>query len=553
MVTSFVLLALAGLSQAAPYLERRRTTIATSTTSANYFQISPEVFAGPTATGTAPFLAETNPAPFPASGNATSTASYQAPNPLETAEPITGNVNNSNIFQLMGNLSPYFPNPSGFGINEIGLPAGANISLVNMLSRHGSRYPTTNSSQQKLGASIKNATSMGAKFTGQLSFLNSWSYNLGAEILVPKGRQELFDSGILHYYQYAQLYNYNATIVARTTTEDRMLKSAENFLAGFVGLEWATNPLVKLEPILEGTGFNDSLAGYDNCNNSNLPVSSGGSNASTIWEGIYLTNATARLQAMTTAFNWTTSQVYAAQGLCPYETIAFGFSEFCQLFTYQEWQGFEYSIDLQFYGGDMFGSPTGRAVGIGYVQEVLGRLQNHTITMPVTQDNITLDNNTISFPLNQTLYFDFSHDTNIASILTAFGLTQFAQFLPATGPPANQQMIVSHMEPFGARLDVEIIDAPMPVSASRTNATNAYSCTNGTATQYIHFLLNQRTIPLGVSYPNCGNRTDGWCELSTFLGNAQSLLAAAQYNYSCNGNYPAVPYGTITNGVPQSS
>ena len=151
-----------------------------------------------------------------------------------------------------------------------------------------------------------------------------------------------------------------------------MLKSAENFLAAFVGLDWATNPLVKLEPIIEGTGFNNSLAGYDNCNNSNLPVSSGGSNASTIWEGIYLANATTRLQAMTTGFNWTTSQVYAAQGLCPYETVAFGFSEFCQLFTYQEWQGFEYSIDLQFYGGDMFGSPTGRAVGIGYVQEVLG-------------------------------------------------------------------------------------------------------------------------------------------------------------------------------------
>jgi hypothetical protein len=151
-----------------------------------------------------------------------------------------------------------------------------------------------------------------------------------------------------------------------------MLKSGEYFLAGFVGLEWPTNPLVKLEPIIEGTGFNNSLAGYDNCNNSNLAYSTGGSNASVIWENIYLANATARLNSMSKGFNWTVAQVYAAQALCPYETVAFGYSSFCSLYTYEEWQGFEYSIDLQFAGNDMFQSPTGRAVGIGYVQEVLG-------------------------------------------------------------------------------------------------------------------------------------------------------------------------------------
>ena len=360
----------------------------------------------------------------------------------------------------------------------------------------------------------------------------------------------LFDSGILHYYQYAQLYNYNATIVVRTTTEDRMLKSAENFLAGFVGLEWETNPLVKLEPVIETNGFNNSLAGYYNCNNSNLAVSAGGSNASILWENIYLANATARFNSMSKGFNWTVSQVYAAQGLCPYETVAFGYSSFCELFTFQEWEGFEYSIDLSFAGGYGFQSPTGRAVGIGYVQEVLGRLQGHLITTANTQDNITVDGMNQTFPLNQTLYFDFSHDTNIASILTAFGLTQFDQFLPTTGPPANQQMIVSHMEPFGARLDIEIIDAPHPVSAFRSNQTNAY-VPNGAPTKYIHFLLNQRTIPLGVSYPPCGIRTDGWCELNTFLNAAQGLLAAADYDYSCNGNYAAVPYGSVTNGAPQ--
>lgn len=29
-----------------------------------------------------------------------------------------------------------------------------------------------------------------ANFTGELSFLNAWTYQLGAEILVPVGKQE---------------------------------------------------------------------------------------------------------------------------------------------------------------------------------------------------------------------------------------------------------------------------------------------------------------------------------------------------------------------------
>lgn len=92
-----------------------------------------------------------------------------------------------------------------------------------MLSRHGSRYPTSGLNVQIFAQRIADAA---GKFTasGALSFLNDWKYELGAEILVPKGRQELFDSGVLHYYQYGRLYNPNSRIIARTTTQDRMLK-----------------------------------------------------------------------------------------------------------------------------------------------------------------------------------------------------------------------------------------------------------------------------------------------------------------------------------------
>lgn len=92
-----------------------------------------------------------------------------------------------------------------------------------MLSRHGSRYPTSGANVEGLGIKVANLTGK-FKATGPLSFLNEWKYELGAEILVPRGRQELFDSGILHYYQYGQLYNPNSQLIVRTTTQDRMLK-----------------------------------------------------------------------------------------------------------------------------------------------------------------------------------------------------------------------------------------------------------------------------------------------------------------------------------------
>lgn len=173
-----------------------------------------------------------------------------------------------------------------------------------------------------------------------------------------------------------------------------------------------------------------------------------------------------------------------------------------------------------------------------------------------TQDNTTLDEMPLTFLLNQTLYFDFSHDTNIMSVLTAFGLTQFAPELPPTGPSANQQLIVSHLEPFGARLVIEIIKAPQPLSSKRPtspNATMSDYYEKGGPTTYVHFQQNQRTIPLGKSYSQCGMRDDGWCEATAFIGVLEQQLAKARYNFSCNGNYPAVPYGTVTDGAPVQS
>ena len=94
---------------------------------------------------------------------------------------------------MHGQLSHYFPNPIGFGVDEYSLPENASIVQLNMLSRHGSRYPTTGAGATLLAAKIQNFTNgtLGTvTFEGELSFLNTWKYFLGNEILVPVGKQE---------------------------------------------------------------------------------------------------------------------------------------------------------------------------------------------------------------------------------------------------------------------------------------------------------------------------------------------------------------------------
>lgn len=153
-----------------------------------YFQTSPQLWAGPTATGRPAFMAQTR-ALDP-------TATFVPNLPLQTAIPIEGQKEgDKSIFQLMGFLSPYSPSP-GWGVDEYTLPDGAEIVQVQMLSRHGSRYPTTGTGSEVYTFGQKIANHAG-KFTmqGPLAFLHDWEYGLGYEILVPKGREELYQSG----------------------------------------------------------------------------------------------------------------------------------------------------------------------------------------------------------------------------------------------------------------------------------------------------------------------------------------------------------------------
>jgi hypothetical protein len=114
---------------------------------------------------------------------------------------------------------------------------------------------------------------------------------------------------------------------------------------------------------IEEAGYNSTLAPYDVCPNSNNQIGGFGSTQARKWAEIYLVEAQSRLNQYLTGFELNSTSLIAMQQLCAYEvcvhnlwklvplilnycaqTVSLGFSAFCDLFTAEEWQGFEYFL-----------------------------------------------------------------------------------------------------------------------------------------------------------------------------------------------------------------
>jgi hypothetical protein len=202
-------------------------------------------------------------------------------------------------------LAPWYSVSSAdYGLPDASplVPDGCNVVQVHLLYRHGARYPTTGAAPSTFAQKLLNATKAGGfSTTGELGFLSQWTYKLGAELLTPFGRSQNFQLGVSYRQLYGELLN-NFTAqgtlpVFRTESQDRMVKTANNFAAGFFGVpEYLSE--VNIEILVETPGLNNSGAPYEVCTNSN--VASRGSIGTTVANAFAVNafNATiARLQS----------------------------------------------------------------------------------------------------------------------------------------------------------------------------------------------------------------------------------------------------------------
>lgn len=264
--------------------------------------------------------------------------------------------------------------------------------------------------------------------TPDFAFLRNFTYTLGQDNLTHFGQQELFNSGIKFFARYGSLDNASAPFM-RASGSPRVIESAHNFTQGFNYAARAggvNSNLISDDAILvisEGATSNNTLH-VENCNAINAaPLNTTGDVADLTWTKIFAPPITARLNANLPGANLTDNDTASLMDFCPFETVASpngAISPFCHLFTDDEWISYAFQQDLDKFFNDGAGNKLGPTQGVGFVNELLARITNTTVT-DHTSTNSTLDSSYSTFPLGLPLYADFSHDTQITSILFAMG------------------------------------------------------------------------------------------------------------------------------------
>jgi len=379
---------------------------------------------------------------------------------------------------------------------------------VQVLSRHGSRFPTAHKTE-KYRNLIDTIQKKSKSLIGKYAFLENFEFSLGADNLTAFGRREMVDSGVKLFERYPDLSRTN-TPFYRAAGSCRVVDSAEQFSIGFkrarAGRSRETPPEISMpDPVLvipEGHHYNNTL-NYGLCKAFRAPpFSLISKNARDTWRDIFVPPIRKRTNR-DLGLTLKKKQIIYLMDMCPFQSVSHAdgsASDFCDLFTDEEWQAYDYYRSLEKYYGFSHGNPLGPTQGVGWVNELISRMTGRPV-IDHTSVNHTLDDSRETFPLGeqgQRMYADFSHDNAITTIQAAMGLYS------STGSPSNTTLATaeamggysaSWTVPFASRMYVEKIRCKGQVEES------------------VRVLVNDRIVPLG----NCSVDESGLCGLNEFV------------------------------------
>lgn len=350
------------------------------------------------------------------------------------------------------------------------VPEDCQLTFVQVLSRHGARYPTHSKSQiyAELVADIKrNATA----FRGNAAFLRNYEYKLGSDDLTVFGERQMVSSGVKFYQRYADLTR-NLVPFVRASDSSRVVESGKKFIQGFQQTKntdlaadrQQTSPKVDVI-ISEDVGFNNTL------NHNTCPAFESSTHGDAIAENytsIIAPPIARRLEPDLPGVTLTNTDIIHLMDLCAFDTVSSTpdgsqQSSFCKLFTATEWSQYNYFQSLSKYYTYGAGHPLGPTQGVGFINELIARLTNKPVN-DNTSTNSTLDApHAPTFPLNRTLYADFTHDNGLTPIFFAMGLYNGTQPLPVTHIQSEADAdgySAAWTVPFGARAYIEMMECP---------------------------------------------------------------------------------------------
>ncbi|KAJ5096006.1 hypothetical protein NUU61_005362 [Penicillium alfredii] len=413
------------------------------------------------------------------------------------------------ISRHWGQYSPYFSLASESSISD-DVPENCRVTFVQALSRHGARYPTETKSKRyaALVASIQaNATA----FYGKYAFLRSYRYTMGGNDLTIFGQRQMLNSGIKFYRRYGELANHTVPFI-RASGSDRVVASGETFIEGFEEAKRQDKDADQQQPnpkidviITEGSSSNNSL-NHNSC--PRFEEDELGDKVKESYTAIFAPPIRHRLERDIPGVRLSDQDIVSLMDICPFDTVSrtpdgSEQSPFCDLFTEAEWAQYNYLQSLGKYYGYGAGNILGPAQGIGFVNELVARL-THTSVHDDTSTNHTLNANA-SFPINRTLYADFTHDNGLTPIFFALGLYNGTAPLSRThvcSPAEEDGYSATWTVPFAARAYIEMMQCRSESGAADLDPE-----------PLVRVLVNDRVVPLH----GCPADSLGRCRRNDFV------------------------------------
>ncbi|KAL7412073.1 histidine phosphatase superfamily [Mrakia frigida] len=365
------------------------------------------------------------------------------------------------VFSFLGPYSPYINQPSAQGV-EYELPEGCEVSQVNVLQRHGARYPTSGAKTliQTALLKLKDIDVSSLPSDSLFRFLEGYEFKAEPDQLTDYGRKEAYDAGSFFSERYWEGFKDRKGVWVRSSGQERVVESGRFFMQGFEGKPFLLGNVSALPEVdmlvSEEEGCVNPLSVYT-CEADNNLSPHPGQIAEREWLGTFGPAVAARINRLLPGANLSTSNILSLMSLCGFDSlrkVSPTTSPWCDVFTLEEWKQNEYYYDVSKYYAHAHGSPYGKVKGASFVNELVARLIDSEHVVQAGSSNMSL----IGPPGGERIFVDFSHDNTMAEILAALEMLKDVDDLPTRPHPIPlHDFVVSKVVPFSGRFVFERI------------------------------------------------------------------------------------------------
>ncbi|EOA90950.1 uncharacterized protein SETTUDRAFT_158436 [Exserohilum turcica Et28A] len=401
-----------------------------------------------------------------------------------------------NILYHLGGNGPWVEKKIDVVEGGVAVPEGCEVVQVHMMARHAERYRTRRAGHAQKSV-VRRIKESGKVFDGRLSFFNDWELFWSSDDHLEQltstgpfaGTLGSFTTGVRLRTRYQHLIdkataNQEHPTIFWASDSNRVIETAKHFASGFFGLDYAAAKTASLSIISEHSSLGaDTLTPGRTCLGNKKDKEHGqrkGYRLMAEYRASYMPPIRERLLAQT-GMDFSDEEIYAMQEMCGFEITVRGHSNWCNVFTQEEFLSFEYARDLLHYYRAGPGQKYAKSMGWLWLNATT---------------NLLVQGLEEAGPL----FFSFVHDGDIAPMMSALDVINDAQHLPTTHIAHDRKWRKSQVSPMGGRVIFELL-----------------SCSSNGAAQDAPAKFIRLNINDGITaLPDCNSGPGKGCPLADF-------------------------------------